>query len=237
VRRRPQSQLKPAFQVVVVAAQRRDRFRFVEAPYLHILVGCLAQAVAHLHQSDVRIRYNDIKPENVVIDQFGLPVLTEFGLSRHLDKGHPSLGPKGDPLKYGDPEAWSDTSRDERSDIFSLGCVYLKMAPVIIGRAPRHAETQLAAAGGESNTDSFKYSEALHGMKGYVNQLNRIADEDPERITDPHRRSSLAAVVDVLPHREDDAQRPPPATLRLGPLPVISPSLRRAGYPGIVSDV
>ena len=47
-------------------------------PYLRTYFGCLSQAVAYLHGQQIQIR--DLKPENVVMDQYGLPVLTDFGL-------------------------------------------------------------------------------------------------------------------------------------------------------------
>lgn len=169
-------------------------------PYLHTYFGCLSQAVAYLHRSNVRIRHKDIKPENVVIDTFGLPVLTDFGLSKHFETGHHSDGPTAKTIKYADPEAMSETTRDERSDIFSLGCVFLEMATVIIGRPPRYAERQLAAAGGQSSADDFKYAEALHGLRGYLTELVAIADEEVAApATDGNRQASLRAVVQVLP--------------------------------------
>ena len=145
----------------------------------------------------MRIRHKDIKPENVVIDHFGLPILTDFGLSKHFETGHHSDGPTAKTLKYADPEAMSETTRDERSDIFSLGCVFLEMATVIIGRTPRYPEKQLAAAAGQS-TDDFKYSEALHGLDAYIEELRGIAEADAAHSTDVNRQASLRAVALVL---------------------------------------
>jgi len=178
-------------------------------PYLHTYFGCLAQAVAYLHRSSVRIRHKDIKPENVVIDQFGLPVLTDFGLSKHFETGHHSDGPTAKTMKYADPEAMHETTRDERSDIFSLGCVYLEMATVIVGRTPRYAENQLSASAAAGQvTDEFKYSEALEGLEAYLVELARIAEDEATRMAkESHltteeqasRQDSLRAIVQVLP--------------------------------------
>jgi len=166
-------------------------------PYLHTYFGCLAQAVAYLHKS--RIRHKDIKPENVVIDQFGLPVLTDFGLSKHFETGHHSDGFTAKTLKYADPEAMHGTTRDERSDIFSLGCVFLEMATVVIGRTPRFAEKQLSAAAGGQPPGEFKYSEALDGMDSYIAELLRIVEEEMAHTTDTARDASLRAIVCTLP--------------------------------------
>jgi serine/threonine protein kinase len=170
-------------------------------PYMLTYFGCLAQAVAYLHRSNIRIRHKDIKPENVIIDQFGLPILTDFGLSHHFETGHHSDGPRRWTLKYADPEASNETTRDERSDIFSLGCVFLEMATVIIGRQPQYAEKHLAASRRQSDTNyvEFKYAEALEGIPGYIDELNHLVDEEVKLTTDPHLRTRLEAVVKVLP--------------------------------------
>ncbi|KAK0641138.1 kinase-like domain-containing protein [Cercophora newfieldiana] len=170
-------------------------------PYLHTYFGCLAQAVAYLHRSSVRIRHKDIKPENVVIDQFGLPVLTDFGLSKHFQTGHHSDGPTAKTLKYADPEAIHETMRDERSDIFSLGCVYLEMATVIVGRTPRFAEDHLTGGATALGTAvvEFKYSEALEGLEAYLNKLGSIAEEALAKTTRREKQESLRAVMQILP--------------------------------------
>jgi len=170
-------------------------------PWLHTYFGCLAQAVAYLHRSSVRIRHKDIKPENVVIDHFGLPLLTDFGLSKHFETGHHSDGPTAKTMKYADPEAMHETMRDERSDIFSLGCVYLEMATVIIGRTPRFAEVHLS--GGTTALDhpaaDFKYSEALDGLEAYLTKLAHIAEEEIGSTTKAEKQASMRAVVQILP--------------------------------------
>jgi len=136
-------------------------------PHLHTYFGCLAQAVAYLHKSEVQIRHKDIKPENVVIDQFGLPLLTDFGLSKHFESGQPhSEGPTAKTWKYADPETWHETQRDTRSDVFSLGCVYLEMATVLLGRPPSFAEERLRRLEWEvkmKNKEEGSDGERAHG--------------------------------------------------------------------------
>ncbi|KAK4232465.1 putative Serine/threonine-protein kinase [Podospora fimiseda] len=172
--------------------------------FLHTYFGCLAQAVACLHRTNVQIRHKDIKPENVVVDDFLLPVLTDFGLSKHFEAGQHSSGPTAKTLKYADPEAIHETRRDERSDVFSLGCVYLEMATTLLGKKPSFAEQELM---GEMPS-GFKYSECLDRLDGYLLTLSRIADS----ITDG-RRESAQAVKQILPHirrmmDEDHRKRP-----------------------------
>ncbi|KAK4166420.1 kinase-like domain-containing protein [Cladorrhinum sp. PSN259] len=175
--------------------------------FLHTYFGCLAQAVAFLHKANVQIRHKDIKPENVVIDEFLYPVLTDFGLSKHFEAGQHSSGPTGKTLKYADPEAIHETKRDERSDVFSLGCVFLEMATTLLGRRPSFAEQEL-------NCDMpgvFKYSECLDRLDSYLLTLSRIADS--LSVSDPSRKASAEAIKQILPHirrmmDEDHRRRP-----------------------------
>ena len=147
-------------------------------PQMHTYFGCLAQAVAYLHKSDVRIRHKDIKPENIVIDDFGVPLLTDFGLSKHFEQGQHSEGPTGKTIKYADPEAMHETMRDERSDVFSLGCVYLEIATVLLGRVPMFAEDKMRDDGGDRTVMSdFVYAESLDRLGPYLDLLRVIADD------------------------------------------------------------
>jgi len=164
---------------------------------MHNYFGCLSQAVAYLHRNSVRIRHKDIKPENIVIDKWGVPILTDFGLSKHFERGQYSQGPTFKTLKYADPEAIKERPRDERSDIFSLGCVFLEIATVLLGQHPEYAEQQLS--NGTKESYDFHYSEHLHNLDSYLEKLsNQVA---PDLIaSDPSREASAKAIVAVLPY-------------------------------------
>ena len=171
-------------------------------PHLHTYFGCLSQAVAFLHRHNNKIRHKDIKPENIVIDDFGVPMLTDFGLSKHFETGHYSEGPTPKTLKYADPEAQNEQSRDEHGDIFSRGCVFLEMATVLLGKPFKFAEDNLsddpsasAAGGGASD---FKFSESLHRINSYHTTLTTVAHDLVA--SDPSREPSVKAVIATLPH-------------------------------------
>lgn len=166
--------------------------------YLHTYFGCLAQAVAYLHQQTNQVRHKDIKPENIVIDDFGVPILTDFGLSRHFETGQYSEGPTPKTLKYACPEAMQEKGREQRSDVFSLGCVYLEIATVLLGKPPRFAEEQLSDEGASLSTTDFKYCESLHNLDAYLALLStRVA---PDLVAaDPAKEASAKAVLAALP--------------------------------------
>lgn len=173
---------------------------------MHSFFGCLAQAVTYLHDSKVKIRHKDIKPENVVIDDWGNPILTDFGIS--VQGVGTSSGHTAKTVKYAPPEAnHEDGHRDRRSDVFSLGCVYLEMATVLLGNEPIYAERCLR----EGTYGDFKYSDALEGLHIYLERLARLAEL--LRANDPSRGRSIDAVLGVLPHiermmSEELSQRP-----------------------------
>ncbi|KAL8902698.1 MAG: hypothetical protein Q9207_004450 [Kuettlingeria erythrocarpa] len=79
-----------------------------------------------------------IKPENILIDSSGAVVLTDFGISRRFPKKEPHVtNDKWEwTRKYASPEIMrgKKVPRDDPSDVFSLGCVFLEMASLILGR-------------------------------------------------------------------------------------------------------
>lgn len=96
---------------------------------------CLLQALSYLHRSGVR--HKDIKSANILIDESGSPILTDFGISRRFPKqtSHATNNERKFTRKYASPEIMNDngTFRDDSSDVFSLGCVFLEMATLLLG--------------------------------------------------------------------------------------------------------
>ena len=80
----------------------------------------IAGAIGHL--GDIGVVHRDVKPANVVINQDGDYILTDFGLAKDI-RGTRSPTPgrvAGTPL-YMSPEQISGKSIDHRADIYSLG--------------------------------------------------------------------------------------------------------------------
>ncbi|KAH8897001.1 kinase-like protein [Thozetella sp. PMI_491] len=178
-----------------------------KAKYMYAYFGCLAQAVTYLHKSTVQIRHKDIKPENIVIDDFGMPVLTDFGLSKHFETGKHSEGPTLKTTKYADPEATHETQRDVRSDVFSLGSVYLELVTVLLGKKPSFAEQNLR----DPTIGEFRYADCPEKLADYLSLLRSIGEELVAQ--DFEKEQPIKALLDVLPHissmmNEDHAKRP-----------------------------
>ena len=176
--------------------------------YMYNYFGCLAQAVSYLHKSTVRIRHKDIKPENIVIDDLGMPLLTDFGLSTHFETGKHSDGPTMKTVKYADPEATHETQRDVRSDVFSLGSVYLEMVTVLLGKLPSFAEDSLRG----DMIGEFTYADCPEDrLAQYLDRLRQLGAE--LTVGDPERHREISPLLDTLQHiaammHEDPTHRP-----------------------------
>ncbi|KAH7088170.1 kinase-like domain-containing protein, partial [Paraphoma chrysanthemicola] len=89
--------------------------------------GCLASGLAFMHRQT--IRHKDIKPQNILIHR-GDVMYTDFGLSYDFgDTGQSTTTGivQGMTKRYCAPEVADGASRNSKSDIFSLGCVYIEI--------------------------------------------------------------------------------------------------------------
>jgi Protein kinase domain len=111
--------------------------------------GCLAHALAFLH--DKKVRHRDIKPRNILVTFKG-PLFTDFGeqtvssviisygdanenlgIAKDFSESAHSTtsGPSSLTPVYCAPEVASWSERGRSSDIFSLGCVFMEMFLVL----------------------------------------------------------------------------------------------------------
>lgn len=128
-----------------------------------LLVAAVADAVATAHAAGVIHR--DIKPQNILLDDEGRPLLTDFGIAlvgddvvrRNATRTGTVMGTWG----FMSPEQRSDAHRvDERGDVYGLGATLWSM---LRGRTP----TDLFAAEMEPSI--------LDGIPGPLSELIRRA--------------------------------------------------------------
>ena len=87
---------------------------------------CLSQGLSYIHESSGS--REDVRPTNILIDQSGNVLLPDFtiptfGQSHRMRRSH----------MYDSPEALKGDAVVEASDVFSLGCIFLEMATLLLG--------------------------------------------------------------------------------------------------------
>ena len=92
----------------------------------------VADGLAHAHERDVIHR--DIKPQKVLVDDYGSPKLTDFGIARALDADpSTSTGSYLGTALYSSPEQLRGEVMTPKSDIYSLGATLYHAA---VGQPP-----------------------------------------------------------------------------------------------------
>jgi serine/threonine-protein kinase len=89
----------------------------------------IAMALSFSHASG--IVHRDIKPENILIDEIGMPKITDFGVVMHTDADHMTLTKEGfmvGSVYFASPEqVKGERDIDGRSDLYSLGATLYYM--------------------------------------------------------------------------------------------------------------
>lgn len=81
----------------------------------------ICSALLYLHGMKQPMLYLDLKPDNIIIDEEGLPHLVDFGIAGCLAGHHIPVGTIG----YSPPEQYDkNASLDARADVFALGMTY-----------------------------------------------------------------------------------------------------------------
>lgn len=85
------------------------------------IASSIMEALRYLHDMKRPMLYLDLKPENIIIDDKGLPHLIDFGIAGWLADHHIPVGTIG----YSPPEQYSrSTTVDTRADIYAFGMTY-----------------------------------------------------------------------------------------------------------------
>ena len=103
-----------------------------ELETLHYSFGCIASGLLFMHTQ--KVRHKDIKPHNILVHK-GSFIYTDFGSSldysaatRSVTTGRPDTITR----KYAAPELHDWSPRSSKTDIFSLGCVFLEILGALV---------------------------------------------------------------------------------------------------------
>lgn len=104
------------------------------------ILAPVARALQHAHER--KVIHRDVKPANILINESGQPMLSDFGIVKLLDmdetQGLTSTGAMIGTPAYMSPEQASGKPVDGRSDIYSLGLIFYEL---VTGRKPFTANT------------------------------------------------------------------------------------------------
>ena len=164
---------------------------------------CLSQALSYLHESGVR--HKDIKPKNILIDESGCVVLTDFGISRRFpkDKSHVTNNEWNFTRKYASPEIMKDRRmpRDDPSDVFSLGCVFLEMATLLLGEnLTRFSEYYTTTVNISAKEEAYYCN--LDKVYSWIDHLRTSNELKP--VKDDWRRSAICKARDLIMSPDDN---------------------------------
>lgn len=103
-------------------------------PEIHQIMTQIGSALGYAHARGMIHR--DVKPSNVLIDEQGNCLLTDFGLARMMQASSDRLTSAGAIMgtpAYMSPEQGKGDSVDLRSDLYSLGVIFYEM---LTGQVP-----------------------------------------------------------------------------------------------------
>jgi len=161
-------------------------------------VLAIADAMAYAHRE--RVIHRDLKPQNVIVGEFGETVVIDWGLAKQLDApdlfmsgervpidpsqaaGYTSAGEILGTLGYMPPEQAAGEPVDERADVYAIGAILYHL---LAGRPP---------------FTGFNFGELFV----------KVRDSEPEPIAsiEPHAPADLIAIAERAMARDPDGRYP-----------------------------
>ncbi len=163
------------------------------APAIALDYTCqIASSLISIHSAG--ILHRDLKPSNIMFRDDGSLALIDFGLAKQMqleaaitDAGHIF----GTPY-YMSPEQGHGLQLDQRSDIYSLGCIFYEM---LTGRRPFRAASAMGVIYQHAHAERPQLTPRLDR---YQSLLSRMIAADPEQRY-PSAEALLEDVTKVKP--------------------------------------
>lgn len=142
--------------------EQEEPFSEDEISTLRFSFNCLATALEFLHSNS--IRHKDIKPGNILINT-GRIRLCDFGISLEWQQGGNGTTEgyySSFTRRYAAPEVFSlEVSRNNKTDVWSLGCVFLEIITVMRGYRIQELDMDRCDNGGPSASEMMNWLQRL----------------------------------------------------------------------------
>ena len=186
-----------------------DRRGPLPGPMLSRIGAALADGLAHAHERG--IVHRDIKPQNVLIDEYGSPKLTDFGIARALDAATRSTSTDSylGTASYSSPEQLKGEKVTPKSDVYSLGATLYHAAvggPPFTGDPLQVASQQLAKPPVPPRTRGALVGERLEAL--VLGCLAKEAADRPDAATVHERLLQMSEAATAAPASDIGAAGP-----------------------------
>lgn len=150
-----------------------DKLPTTEVVHLYDQI-CSALDYAH----SFGIVHRDVKPGNILLDKEGKPFIVDFGVARVDTSTLTQSGTAVGTPSYMSPEQVMGKKVDNRSDIFSLGCILFEL---LTGRRPFEAESITTVIYKIINEEPPHLSEVKKGLPvGFGHIITKALAKDPK---------------------------------------------------------
>jgi tRNA A-37 threonylcarbamoyl transferase component Bud32 len=176
--------------------------------------GCLAYALDFLHSQ--KVRHKDIKPSNILVEYNSNVLFTDFGLSHDFTDASGSTTNSmmtGGTPRYSSPEVLYREPANTKSDIWSLGVVYMDIILKLKGKTRDDMDTFFERHGLHrtyisTNVDALPlFISELEGIGSGSDNKAIVWVQDMLQVNKALRPSTMSLIAAITASNRDEEQR------------------------------